>query len=115
MRQLREHRLIRLSLGLAVAILASSLAAASDNRTSENRTEYRAAGELPSRASSEPTGASSEPKLLSKFDYLVLASMADSMQPFTMTGYRNSGTADSGSAVNAFEHPTKKRNLQCHL
>jgi hypothetical protein len=108
MRQLREHRLIRPSLGLAVAILASSLAAASDNRTSENRTEYRAAGEPLSRASSEP-------KLLSKFDYLVLASMADSMQPFTMTGYRNSGTADSGTAVNAFEHPTNRRNLQCHL
>jgi hypothetical protein len=109
MRELREHRLTRISLALGVAILTSSLAAASDNPAA-----YRAAGEPPSRASSEPN-ASSEPKLLSKFDYLVLASMADSMQPFTMAGYRDSRAGDGGTAVNALGHPTTKRNLQCHL
>jgi hypothetical protein len=103
MRELREHRLTRISLALGIAILTSSLAAASDNPA-----EYRAPGELPSRASSEP-------KPLSKFDYLVLASMADSMQPFTMAGYRDSRAGDGGTAVNAFGHPTNKRNLQCHL
>jgi hypothetical protein len=108
MRELRQHRLSRICMGLVVAILASSPAAASDNPTEYRAAEYLAAGELPSRAGSEP-------KLPSKFDYLVLASMADSLQPFTMTGYRDSGAADRGSAVNAFEHPTHKRNLQCHL
>jgi hypothetical protein len=103
MRELREHRLTRIFLALGVAILASSLAAASDNAT-----EYRAASEPPSPASSEA-------KLLSKFDYLVLASMADSIQPFAMTGYRDSGAADRSTAVNAFRHPTSKGNLQCHL
>jgi hypothetical protein len=108
MREVREHRLTRISLALAVAIWASSLAAASDNPT-----EYRAAGDLPPRASSEP-------KLLSRLDYLVLASMADSMQPFTMAGYRDSGAGDGAvaggnNAPNPFGYPTNKRNLQCHL
>jgi hypothetical protein len=108
MRELRQHRLTRISLALGVAILVSSLAAASDNPA-----EYRALGEPPSRASSEP--ASSEAKPLSKFDYLVLASMADSMQPFTMAGYRDSRAGAGRTAVNALGHPTNKRNLQCHL
>jgi hypothetical protein len=108
MREVREYRLTRISLTLAVAIWASSLAAASDNPT-----EYRAPGDLPPRASSEP-------KLLSRLDYLVLASMADSMQPFTMAGYRDSGAGDGAvaggnNAPNPFGYPTNKRNLQCHL
>jgi hypothetical protein len=107
MREVREHRLIRISLALAVAIWASSLAAASDDPA-----EYRAASDLPSRASSEP-------KLPSKLDYLVLASMADSMQPFTMAGYRDSGAAGGGTVAGGnnapFGYPANKRNLQCHL
>jgi hypothetical protein len=113
MRESRELRLIRISLGLAVAILASSLAAASDGATaSESLTPDRAAGEL-SRTGRELAGR--ELKLLSKFDYLVLASMADSIQPFTMAGYRDSGAAVGATAVNAFDHRANKRNLQCHL
>jgi hypothetical protein len=108
MRVFREGRLTRIFVALALAISASSLAAASDNPM-----ESRAAGEQPSRASS-PLNASSEPKLLSKFDYLVLASMADSMQPFTMAGYRDSGAADGRVAVKVSGHPNNKGNLQCH-
>jgi hypothetical protein len=108
MREVREHRLIRISLALAVAMWASSLAAASDNPR-----EYHAAGDLP-----PPAG--SEPKLLSRLDYLVLASMADSMQPFTMAGYRDRGAgggtvAGGNNTLNPLGYPTNKRNLQCHL
>jgi hypothetical protein len=102
-RELREHRLMRISLALAVAILASSLAAASDNPA-----ETRAVSEPLSRASSQS-------KRLSKFDYLVLASMADSRQPFAMAGYRDGGAADGSTAVNVFGHPINKGKLQCHL
>jgi hypothetical protein len=105
MRELREYRLVRISLALAVAILASSLAAASDDPT-----QIRAVSEPPSDASSQS-------KWLSKFDYLVLASMADSVQPFTFTmaGYRDSDAADGNTAVNASGHPINKRILRCHL
>jgi hypothetical protein len=103
MRELRKHRLMRISPALAVAILTSSLAAASDNPT-----ETRAVSGAPSRSSSQS-------RWLSKFDYLVLASMADSMQPFTMAGYRDSGAADGNTAVNASGHSINKGKLQCHL
>jgi hypothetical protein len=103
MQELKEHRLTRTCLALAVSILASSLAAASDNPT-----DSRGASELRSRASSQP-------KWPSKFDYLVLASIADSKQLFTMAGYHGSGSAYPSTAVNASGHPTTKRNLQCHL
>jgi hypothetical protein len=101
MRELRAHRLMRIS--LALAVLASSLAAASDNPT-----ETRAVSESPSLASSQAKGPS-------KFDYLLLASMADSKQPFAMAEYRESGAADGGSAVNASGHSINKGKLQCHL
>jgi hypothetical protein len=102
MNDLRAHRLVRISLALAVA-LASSLTAASDNPAQ-------------TRAVSEPlSAANSQSKRLSKFDYLVLASMADSIQPFAMAGYRKSGAADGSTAVNASGQPINKGKLQCHL
>jgi hypothetical protein len=101
MRELRRRRLMRIS--LVVAVFASSLAAASDHPTG-------------TRAVSEPPSpASSQSKRPSKFDYLVLASMADSMQPFAMSGYRDSRAADGSSAVDASGHPIHKGRLQCHL
>jgi len=103
LRLLFERRLTRLLLALPVAMFASSLTAASDNPL-----DARAASELPARVSSQP-------KWLSKFDYLVLASMSDSMQPFTMAGYLNSGAAYGCNAVHAAGHPINKGNLQCHL
>jgi len=107
MNDLRAHRLVRISLALAVA-LASSLTAASDNPA-----QTRAAQ---TRAVSEPlSAANSQSKRLSKFDYLVLASMADSIQPFAMAGYRKSGAADGSTAVNASGQPINKGKLQCHL
>jgi hypothetical protein len=105
----RQGRLTRISVALPLAILASSLAAASDDPMGA-----RAVGELPSRAGSQ-SNASGEPRRLSNFDYLVLASMADSIQPFTMAGYQYSGAADGRPAVNVSGHPNSKRNLQCHL
>jgi hypothetical protein len=99
----RAGRLTRIFLVLPLAILASSLAAASDNPM-----ESRAAGKLPARASSQS-------KSPSKFDYLVLASMADSKQLFTMAGYHGSVGAHTGTMVEASGHPINKGKLQCHL
>jgi hypothetical protein len=62
-----------------------------------------------------PPPVSSQSKRLSKFDYLVLASMADSIQPFAMTGYRDSGAAPGSTAVKSSGHPINKGKLQSHL
>jgi hypothetical protein len=98
-----DGRRTRILLALPLAIFASSLAAASDNPMAP-----RAAGEPPARASGQP-------RVLSKFDYLVLASMADSKQLFTMAGYQGSGSAHPSTAVDASGHPINRGNLQCHL
>jgi hypothetical protein len=102
-------RLTRTFLALPLAILASSLAPASDNPMGT-----RAASEMPPHASGQPN-ASGQTKRLSNFDYLVLASMADSMQPITLAGYQYSGAAAGHPAVNASGHSNNKGNLQCHL
>jgi hypothetical protein len=94
MRELRAHWLVRISLALTVA-LAGSLAVASDNPAGTRA------------VSAPPSPASSQSRRLSKFDYLVLASMADSMQPFSIAGYRKSGADDGSTAVQG--------KLQCHL
>jgi hypothetical protein len=60
----------RLLAGLPLAVFASCIASAPDG----------AGGSVLSAADTYPTN----------FDYLVLASIADSQQPFTMAGFRSS-------------------------
>jgi hypothetical protein len=69
----RKDRRVRLSCGLGVLIFASCLAAASDEAAR-------------SRVCADPCGGPTN------FDYLILASMADSRHPLAMAGYRRDTT-----------------------
>ncbi len=86
MRVLRKfwaQRITTVLLALPVAVVLSSSAAGSDDPRG-----FRAAGEF---------------QRPSKFDYLVLASMADSQQLFTLARYRGSGGVCPAKGVDGMD------------